>query len=159
MQRFTQGFSPAVHLAVLSETSPTNQRYLNKSKPIRSPCKTKLWDAKKSYLTHHRTSNDVPIDPFHCQCWNKVLKEKDLPPRSDTTSTVAVDVPALRGWGRGCGCTRVGCRNDECLLRLWGCVWLWARHGIDLLEGFNGCSFTVSLLLVFIPEKAKRKRT
>lgn len=100
--------------------------------------------------------NNVPKDPFHTQCWKKLLRDSLLP-RSDTTSTVAVDVPALRGWGRGCGCTRFGCRNEECLLRLWGWVWLWAKHGSDLLEGCKGCSFTVSLLLVFIPGKAKRK--
>lgn len=58
-------------LAVLCKNiSPTNHRYLNKSKLIRCPYNL-MKDAKKLYLRHHKTSNYVPIDPFHSQCWNK----------------------------------------------------------------------------------------
>ena len=126
------------------------------------------WIPLWPYRPHGRTAGTFPTDqpkiPWDSKqwslplpVWNKMLRDNNLLPRSDTTSTVAVDAPALRGWG--CGCTRFGCRNEECLLRLWGCVWLCAKHGIDLLEGFNECSFTISLLLVFIPEEVKRKST
>lgn len=64
--------------ALCKNISPENHRYLNKSKLIRCLYYS-MKVARKLYLRHHKTSDYVPVHPFHSQCWNKLLKEVKSP--------------------------------------------------------------------------------